>query len=103
MTGTHAFRVLSRALGCADEMMPAFWSAYVAATVVAGVTPLLNAGTLDPLRRERNSWEALVERAVTQDDDHVIKATYTAWRLDDEIGDPVFATAASRYLNKRGG
>ena len=43
-----------------------------------------------------------MERAVAQDDDHVIKATYTAWRLDAEIPDPVFATAAARYQKKRG-
>ena len=103
MTGTHAFRVLRRALGGADDLMPAFWSAYVAATIVAGVTPSLDAGTLDPLRDERISWDALMERAVAQDDDHVIKATYTAWRLDSEIGHPVFATAAARYLAKRAG
>jgi hypothetical protein len=41
--------------------------------------------------------------AIAQDDDHVIKATYTAWRLDAEIGDPIFIAAAARHLTKRGG
>jgi hypothetical protein len=102
MTGTHAFRNLSRALGGADGLMPAFWSAYVAATIVAGAAPSLDDEVLEPLRRERHSWEALLERAVAQDDDHVIKATYTAFRLNEAHDDPVFATAAARYLQKRG-
>jgi hypothetical protein len=102
MTGTHAFRVLSRALGGADRLMPAFWSAYVAATIVAGAALSLDDKTLEPLRRERYSWETLMQRAIAQDDDHVIKATYTAFRLDEELDDPVFATAAARYLQKRG-
>jgi hypothetical protein len=96
MTATFAFRELSRALGPTEQMMPAFWSAYVAATIVAGVVPSLHAAALDPLRSTSDSWDALLERAVQQDDDHVIKATYTAWRLSDEIDDPVFATAAMR-------
>ena len=102
MTGTHAFRVLSRALGTADEMLPAFWSAFAAATIVAGVLPSIDSDTLEPLRNEGDSWDMLFERAIRQDDDHVIKATYTAWCLNDEIQDPLFATAAARYQKKRG-
>jgi hypothetical protein len=102
MTGTHAFRVLSNALGSPDELMPAFWSAFVAATIVAGVVPSLDSDTLAPLRTQNDSWDTLLERAVRHDDDHVIKATYTAWRLNDEIHDPVFATAATRYQKMRG-
>jgi hypothetical protein len=103
MTGTHAFRVLARAVGNAENVMPAFWSAYVAAAVVAGVTPSIGAGALEPLRRERTRWEDLLARAAAQDDDHVIKSTFTAWHLDEEIGDPVFGAAAGRYLAKHGG
>lgn len=102
MTGTHAFRVLARALGDVDALMPAFWSAYAAAAIVAGVTPSLAAEKLEPLRCECPSWEASIAAAVAHDDEHVIKATYTAWRLDEEIGDPVFGAAAARYLKKRG-
>jgi hypothetical protein len=102
MTGTHAVRVLRRALGDIDGVMPAVWSAYAAAAIVAGVTPSLDASTLDPLRSVHEPWSRLFARAVAQDDDHVIKATYTAWRLDTEIGDPAFVAAAARYLTKRG-
>jgi len=103
MTGTHAVRVLSRVVDGADAIMPAFWSAYGAAAIVAGVMPSLDPEALDPVRGEQAGWDALVERSVAHDDEHVIKATYTAWRLDNEIGDPVFATAAARFLASRGG
>jgi hypothetical protein len=103
MTGTHAVRTVARFLGGVDAVMPAIWSAYAAAALVACVTPSLDAQALDPLREERTSWDTLLARAVAHDDDHVIKATYTAWRLNDEIGDPLFATAAARYLKSRGG
>jgi hypothetical protein len=41
----------------------------------------------------------LVE-AVAHDDEHVIKSTYTAWRLDEALRDPVFRTAARRYIDQ---
>ena len=64
MTGTHAFRELSRVLASAYEMMPAFWSAFAAATIVAGVVPSLDSNTLGPLRSESEPWDALLERAM---------------------------------------
>lgn len=100
MTGTHAFRVLASAVDNAEQAMPAFWSAYATAAIVAGATPSLEASVLDPLRREPTRWDDLLTRAAAQDDDHVIKSTFTAWRLDEEIGDPVFGAAAARYLAK---
>jgi hypothetical protein len=102
MTGTHAFRVLASAVGRAEELMPAFWSAYAAAATLTGVAPSLDARVLDPLRCQETRWEDLLARAAAQDDDHVIKSTFTAWRLDEEISDPVFSAAAGRYLAKRG-
>lgn len=102
MTGTHAFRVLAKVVGTADDVMPSFWSAYAAAAIVAGVTPSIDERVLDPLRREPTAWADLLARAAAQDDDHVIKSTFTAWRLDEEIDDPVFGAAAARYLAKHG-
>lgn len=98
MTGTHAFRTLAAVVGGADEVIPAFWSAYAAASIVAGVTPSLDVRVLDPLRDKPTRWPDLLARAVAQDDDHVIKSTYTAWRLGEELNDPLFGTAAQRYL-----
>lgn len=100
MTGTHAFRTLAAVVGDADEVMPAFWSAYAAASIVAGVTPSLDVRVLDPLRDKPTRWPDLLARAVAQDDDHVIKSTYTAWRLGEELNDPLFGTAAQRYLER---
>jgi hypothetical protein len=94
---------LSRRIATLDALMPAFWSAYAAAAIAAGVVPSLDAGVLDPLRNDGAAWSDLIARAVRHEDEHVIKSTYTAWRLDTEIGDPVFATAAARFLTARGG
>ena len=100
MTGTHAMRVLLRHLTGHVSIVSGFWSAYAAAALVAGTIPTLDAAVLDALRAEAPpDWEPLLARAVAQDDEHVIKSTYTAWRLDCELHDDVYRAAAQRYLS----
>jgi hypothetical protein len=101
MTGTHAMRTLSSFFVDAEAAMPAFWRAYAAAALVAGTVPSLEPNTLIKLRSEAPAdWEPLLAQAIAQDDEHVIKATYTAWRLDTALHDPIFRTAAKRYLDQ---
>jgi len=75
--------------------------AYAAAALVAGTIPTLEADRLAALRAGApRGWEDLLSEAVAHDDEHVIKSTYTAWRLDNALRDPVFRTAARRYINQ---
>lgn len=99
MTGTHALRIL--APYCEDQLAltAAFWAAYAAASQCASQPPTLDPLVLEGLRIEKTPpWEHLHAAAIEHEDEHVIKATYTAWQLDEEIDDPVFRTAAHRYL-----
>jgi hypothetical protein len=102
MTATHAMRILAPHLPDRDRAMQGFWPAFAAAGIVAGTPPTLDPFVLNALRDEApQAWEPLLEEAVRQDDEHVIKATYTAWRLDMDLPDPVFRAAANRYLLKK--
>jgi Questin oxidase-like len=98
MTGMHALRTLRAYVADIEPLMPAFWRAFAAAAIVAGACPTLDPGLFAELRREAPAdWKPLLERAIAHEDEHVIKATYSAWRLDTEISDPLFRTAAARY------
>jgi hypothetical protein len=99
MTASHAARMLLPHLGDPRAIMPGFWAAYAAASLVSEALPALDPAVLAELREEApDSWEPLLEAAVANDDEHVIKSVYTAWCLDLELHDPVFRTAARRYL-----
>jgi hypothetical protein len=101
MTGTYAMRALSRFVPDPEAAMPAFWRAYAAAALVAGAIPSLEPGRLAALRAEApRGWYELLVEAVAHDDEHVIKSTFTAWRLDEALRDPVFRTAARRYIDQ---
>jgi hypothetical protein len=101
MTGTHAMRSLLKFMPDPEEAMPAFWRAYASAALVAGTMPTLDAERLTALRAGApRGWEDLLSEAVAHDDEHVIKSTYTAWRLDNALRDPVFRTAARRYIDQ---
>jgi hypothetical protein len=101
MTGTYAMRALSRFVPDLDAAMPAFWRAYASAALVAGAIPSLDPERLAALRTEASrGWYELLVEAVAHDDEHVIKSTYTAWRLDEALRDPVFRTAARRYIDQ---
>ncbi len=103
MTATHAFRDLSAWFDDGGaSAMPPFWRAYAATALVAGDLPALERDELETLRAQAPArWEPLLAAAVESDDDHVVKATYTAWCLERAIGDRVFRTAAARYLAAR--
>ena len=102
MTGTHALRVLRAYVDDVDAIMPAFWRAFVAAALTTDALPSLDPGVLAPLRAQAPpAWPPLLAEAIDHDDEHVIKATYTAWRLDAELDDPIFRTAAERFLISR--
>lgn len=102
MTGTYAMRSLARFFPDPEAAMPAFWRAYAAAALVAGAIPSLARDRLTPLREAApRGWYELMSEAVAHDDEHVIKSTYTAWQLDEALRDPVFRTAARRYIDQQ--
>ena len=101
MTGTYATRTLSSFFVEPDAVMPAFWRAYAAAALLSGAIPSLAPDVLATLRAEAPAdWAPLLARAIANDEEHVIKATYTAWRLDAALNDPIFRTAAKRYIDR---
>lgn len=100
MTATHAMRTFAERLDV-DGAMPGFWRAYAAAAADAAAFPTLQRSELDALRAEAPaSWEPLLVKAIVHDDDHVVKATYTAWREDQRLDEPVFRTAIARYQQR---
>jgi hypothetical protein len=100
MTATHAARILMPVMIDDRAVMSGFWRAYAAAACVAGTVPTLDPAVLGKLRAEApNDWGPLLAKAVDHDDEHVIKSTYTAWRLDRSLRDAVYRSAAARYLD----
>jgi Questin oxidase-like len=99
MTGTYAMRTISGFFVEPDAEMPGFWRAYAAAALVSGTIPTLAPEKLASLRAEApTDWAPLLTQAIANEDEHVIKATYTAWRLDTNQNDPIYRTTAHRYL-----
>ncbi len=99
MTATHAARILMPILGDDPAIVSGLWRAYAAAACVAGTIPTVDPAVLDALRAAApDDWEPLLAAAVAHDDEHVIKSTYTAWRLDRALHDGVYRSAAARYL-----
>ena len=100
MTATHAMRIVLPFARESDELMQCFWRALVAAYVSAGAPPMPSE---DAWRHEIDrtaDWPVLHARACASDDEHVIKATYTAWCEDNVYHDPVYRIAAQRYLDR---
>jgi hypothetical protein len=101
MTGTFALRSLSTFLIDPEAAMPGFWRAYAAAALVSGAIPSLAPARLSALRTGApRGWEQLLLDAAAHEDEHVIKATYTAWRLDEALREPIFRAAARRYIDQ---
>jgi hypothetical protein len=99
MTATHAARILMPLLGDDPAILSGLWRAYAAAACVAGTLPTLDPAVLAALRADApDDWAPLLAAAVAHDDEHVIKSTYTAWRLDRALDDGVYQSAAARYL-----
>ncbi len=99
MTGTHAVGILAPYIDDFDAAMKSFWCAFAAAILVAGTTRRLSTALLDSIRREPTpDWGAMLAAATSADDEHIIKATYTAWRLDARYKDSIFRVAAYRYM-----
>jgi hypothetical protein len=101
MTGTYALLRFRAHLGDVEPIMPSFWRAFAAAAIVAGALPTLDPEVLAKLRNDAPpDWAPLLAEAIDHEDEHVIKATYTAWRLDAERPDPVYRAAAAGYIRK---
>ena len=100
MTATHAMRMVLPFAREPDELMQYFWRALVAAYVSAGAPPIPSE---DVWRHEIDrtaDWAVLHARACASEDEHVIKATYTAWSEDNVYHDPLYRIAAQRYLDR---
>ncbi len=101
MTGTHAVEILAPYIEDFDAAMTSFWCAFAAATLVAGTKPTLKAALLNSIRQEPTpDWDEMLAAAISDDDEHVIKATYTAWRLDTQRNDALYRVAAYRYMRR---
>lgn len=96
MTATHAMRILLPLSDEPDAFLQSLWRAYVAAYVSAGAAEIAEAVSVDPARVP--SWEVLRTVACASNNEHVIKATYTAWSEDAVYHDPAYRIAIARYL-----
>jgi hypothetical protein len=92
MTGTHAFRIVQSHLELATAL-PALWRAICAAYAAAGF-----AAIGEPGAPALPAWDELLAAAVASDDEHDIKAAYTAWSEERAYGGELYRLAAARYL-----
>ncbi|GAC1309416.1 MAG: hypothetical protein NVSMB21_15940 [Vulcanimicrobiaceae bacterium] len=102
MTGTHAMRTVIALAPDRDALLQAFWRAFVAAYVSAGAPPIPDDATFVPELAHAPPWDDLLLRASASDDEHVIKAAYTAWTEWSHGGDPLYRLAVARYMTRRG-
>jgi len=98
MTATHALRIVLPFAADRDLLLQAFWRAYVAAYVSAGAPPLPEDATFAADMARVPEWGALLERATASNDEHVVKAAFTAWSEDAVYHDPLYRVAAARYI-----
>ena len=96
MTATHAMRLLRPLSDDPDALMESLWRAYVAAYVSAGAPEIPATPSVDPARLP--SWETLRTIACASNNEHAIKATYTAWSEDAVYNDASYRIAIARYL-----
>ncbi len=98
MTATHALRVVLPFADDADSLLQPLWRAYVAAYASAGAPtpPDRAAFAADVVRAPE--WAQILAAAIASDDEHDVKAAFTAWSQDGVYDDPVYRVAAARYL-----
>jgi Questin oxidase-like len=92
MTAVHALRIVMPYLD-PSQALPAIWWALCAAYVAAG-SPEIG----DPGMPALPSWESVLAAAVASDDEHDIKAAYTASNEERVYGGELYRLAAARYL-----
>ncbi len=98
MTATHAIRVLLPYASDADTAVRYLWRAFVAAYTSAGLPEIPTETALLQHYAEAPTWEALGVRACSSDDEHVIKAAFTAREEDRAYASPSYRVAVARYL-----
>lgn len=94
VTGTHAARILAQRYPAL--LTPAFetalWTDWCAAYATIGGPPLE-----DPvIAEDLPPWPAIFAAAIAQDDDHVIKLTWSCHAEQQRWGDPLYRQAAAR-------
>ncbi|HYD98319.1 MAG TPA: questin oxidase family protein [Alphaproteobacteria bacterium] len=98
MTALHALRLLLPWVEDRPGALRQAWRALAAAYVAAAMPPLPTADALDVLRRRAApGWPDILAAASASDDEHVVKAAYTAWQEDSVRADPLYRVAAARY------
>ncbi len=103
MTATHALRVLLPWVPDPDAAVAAFWPAYAAAYVIAGAPAPPSLAELAARRtRAPARWDDVLAAALASDDDHVVKAVFTARAEERAYGEPLFRWAAARYVTPDG-
>ena len=75
------------------QALPALWWALCAAYAAANLPEIGEPGTpaVPP-------WEPVLAAAVASDDEHDIKAAYSAWSEERAYGGELYRLAAARYL-----
>lgn len=99
MTATHAIRILMPWIADRPTALRHHWLALAAAYLTMGAPPVPDENALRGWRsRDTPDWRALHATAVASNDDHRIKAIYSAWREADAYGDDgLYRYAAARY------
>jgi hypothetical protein len=92
MTALHAFRLAVPYLD-PSEALPPLWWALCAAYAGWKLSPIG-----EPAELEAASWESIFAVAGASDDEHVIKAAYSAWSEERAYGGELYRLAAARFV-----
>ncbi len=93
VTACHAFAILFPYAGDATRATRYLWQATLIALLTTGH---FEEPVQTPPHQPRCSWERCLQHASVSMDDHVIKLTYTAWRLFELTQDPLYLHVAWR-------
>lgn len=102
MTATHATRVLMPYASDADTTVRYLWRAIVAAYTSAGLPEIPTEAALVQRYAEPPAWETLVAIACASEDEHVIKAAFTAREEDRTYASQIYRMAVARYMKRLG-
>lgn len=96
VTGLAAARSIQALLpeALATRYLDALWVAFCAAYLTVGAPPLQAPSTPEPCA----AWRELFAAAREDDDDHVIKMTYTCYRESLRDPNPLYQAAATRLV-----
>ncbi len=99
VTGAQAAGVLLPFAPEPKRLLPWLWQGQAAAYIALGRPPIPDPQTIDSWRTaDMPTWPELLQKALTEEDEHTVKLCYAAFALGRSTGDRLFRWLAAREL-----